>query len=500
MSNKFESVRDMVMKYQNSNKTAFEFQRADEIVKVTYQQFCCDIDQCIPFLPAAEHVGLAAANSYEWCVLALAVLCSGTHVLVPIDASLPAEDMKCLLDKADVDVLYYSRTGNEKQIDGLLELLGGTVPVYELMEEVNRYLGSEVPQDFKLSEIDPDRLALLIFTSGTSSDAKAVMVNQTCLAAPAKINEGKDVMELEEYRYLLILPLSHTFGLRGVLLPGLMMEGTICFTRGRRYLFEDFPYFNPTSLYGSPGMLAYMVNMVEKNGKTKEQVFGNKLMFICCGSAPFPDEIESLIQGYGYHIINGYGMTECTAIASSDPMDRAGNGLLIWAALEFRLAPGTNEIQVRGDMVAQGYYKDEEATAEVWEDGWFRTGDVGQLLEPGRLLIKGRLKNMLILSNGIKIFPEELENLLQKDERVKEAMVYLVEQRELRGKLVLEEQSDTTEQPGSPEQSDTTEQLAQDIVQRFNQGQPAYRRLTEVEVVKALPRNSMGKLQRFKEV
>ena len=313
-------------------------------------------------------------------------------------------------------------------------------------------------------ELDPRRLASIVYTSGTTGKGKGVMLSQA--------NIGLD-MTLGMYNFALtpkslhVLPPHHTFG-STVNYVGHLAQGVeVYISSGLKHVSDEIREQQPTHLILVPAFLEVMHKKIwdgaRKSGKTGLlktmmavsnglrkvgidvrrklfksilEPFGGKLEMIICGGAKLDEEIIRTFDAIGITIMNGYGITECAPLISCNRnlYQKAGSVGLPIFALRVRIdnpdANGEGEICVKGPNVMLGYFNNPEATAEVFDkDGFFHTGDYGRLDEEGWIYITGRKKNLIILSNGKNVYPEELEADIQKIEGVLEVVVYAGESR-----------------------------------------------------------------------
>ena len=307
---------------------------------------------------------------------------------------------------------------------------------------------------------DLDKMSLIIFTSGTTGTSKGVMLSQRnvlfCVHAAAKLTEvtGDDVL-------LSALPFHHTYEMTAGILTGMLLGCTICINEKLTSLLSDFKIYKPTAM----AMVPLMVNTINKKieakiKKEKKQklvdaaakvsnvlsgvginvkdklfkqileAFGGRLKKIVCGGAALNPTLVKRFRNYGISIKQGYGITECAPVISLVPYDVFNPdscGMLLegMQIMIDKISPDdkTGEILVKGDNVMLGYYKNEQATNAVLWGGWFATGDCGYVDSDNFIYITGRKKNVIVLANGKNVFPEEIEEYLEKIEFVSECCV-----------------------------------------------------------------------------
>lgn len=466
------SLGEMIYRWQD--EPAIIMEKDGEKISIPYKQFTHDISCGLTLLEEdKKHIAILADNSYEWMVLGIGILIHKDYVLVAVDSTLPPEDIKEQLEKADVDIIYKGDDVSYSHPDILTRSLEKSIN-----EAIQR--GNTIPFE---NPSTAETLKLLIFTSGTNSKAKAVKVDVTRLTSSFYIGD-EEYWKLQEFAYLrkdslLMMPLCHTFGIRGVVLPALVGGVSISMGRGKRYLLEDIAYFEPETLSCSPGMAEIMLKKAEQENNF-EGVFGRRLHYMICGSAPFPKDIIQALNEKGIHIRNGYGQTECSPIANGR-WDDDSSELIPNDGVEIKLSD-SGEILVKSIHVCPGYYKAEEETEKQFLDGYWRTGDIGVWVDDNVFRIVGRLKEMIALSNGKKIFPSELEAKLEKFDGIKECYIEkLPDSDNLKAWIVVESEEYS--------KADTL----RSIVKAYNREEPMYRKLTEYEVTDHIERNTLGK-------
>jgi long-chain acyl-CoA synthetase len=321
-------------------------------------------------------------------------------------------------------------------------------------------------------EIDPDRLATIVFTSGTTGKGKGVMLSQTNIVTD--MTQGMYLFNVTP-KTMCVLPPHHTYGSTVNFVGHFSQGSTIYLSSGLKYMLDEIKEQQPSHLVlvplfvetihkriwstaeksGKAGQLRLLIkfsNFLRKIGidarrslfKSVTGVFGGKLEMIICGCASLNQDIIDTFDSMGITILNGYGITECSPLVSCNRNKYQKKGSvgipIIGEKVKIRNPDenGEGEICVKGPNVMLGYYKDPEATAAVFdEEGYFRTGDYGKLDEEGWLYITGRLKNMIILSNGKNVYPEEIESEVSRVYGVSEVIVYSGESKAQKNKQVI---------------------------------------------------------------
>lgn len=468
-----------------------------EVRKVTFSRWRDDVRNLGTALVShglrEEKIAIVGENSYGWCCSFFAVMAIGS-VTVPVDKELPLEDIDGIITKTSCKAVIFGKTSEAK----IKELLGnGGLKSVELLVSVasESSLGSENIAGKALTslaalqaegaelygkgdnsyydyKIDVNKLASIVFTSGTTGKGKGVMLSQA--------NIGLD-MTLGMYNFditrktLHVLPPHHTFGSTVNYVGHLAQGCEVYISSGIKHVSDEIKEQQPTHLILVPAFLEVMNKKIwataRKSGKegllkmmmkvsdllrkvgidvrrklfrSVLSAFGGKLELIICGGAKLDEEIISTFDSIGITVLNGYGITECSPLISANRNEYRKPGSVGTPILACRVKIGNpdengeGEICVKGPNVMMGYYDNPEATAEVFDkDGFFHTGDYGKLDDEGWIYITGRKKNLIILSNGKNVYPEEIEADLQKIEGISEVVVYAGESRVQKDKITI---------------------------------------------------------------
>ena len=330
----------------------------------------------------------------------------------------------------------------------------------EYVMEEGKFLRGLGYTEYEDTEIQPDEFAVLIFTSGTTSAAKGVMLSNTNLAY--NINSVTPYVYLTpEDRLFSVLPLHHTYeSTIGFLYP-MAVGASVAVCQGLKHIANDMKETSPTAIIAVPLLIETLhkkiTQGIEKSGKTaavkymitltnglknvgidvKRKVFkdiyenlGGNLRLVVTAAAPIDAKVGMWLEDIGVTFLQGYGLTETAPIAALTPdfdtrVGSAGKSV-VWDEIMISNPNenGEGEVLIKGKTVMLGYYEEPETTAEVVKDGWFNSGDIGYLDEDGFLYITGRSKNVIVTQNGKNIYPEEIEILLSKVEEISEGMVY----------------------------------------------------------------------------
>ena len=453
-----ELVEDIALTYGDRIAYSFRHSPKDaELQQISYAQLAEDV-RCLSTALISRgvqkgHTALIGKLSYGWVCSYLALLSAGA-VAVPLDPDWTEEDLAKTAAIAECKSLFCAEELLETKareicdkagIDCLMSLEpSNSSHSISAWIESGRELRAEGDRAYENARIAPDALALLVFTSGTTGKGKGVMLSQTALLT--NIYAGLQLISVGD-RSISVLPPHHTFGSTINLLGNLLVGSNVYITSGIKYLMKEMQEHQPTHLILVPLFLESfyrkIMDTLKKSKKEKmlnrligvsnvarkaridlrkqlfaavRKAFGGRLNTIICGGAPINQSVVDFFQALGITVINGYGITECAPLIAANRNDGTKNsrcGYPVSAATVKIKNPdgnGEGEIIVKGACVMMGYYKDPEATAAAFDnDGYFLTGDYGKFDENGYLYITGRKKNLIILSNGKNVYPEEIE-------------------------------------------------------------------------------------------
>lgn len=423
-----------------------------------------------------EKIAVIGENSSKWYETYLAVVC-GVGVIVPLDKELPANEIYNLLTRSKAKCIVYSSRKKE-----LVESIKEKLAKDMLFIEMSKEKGDEISYSFDElvkegkelvatgnteyidTKIDREKFSMLLFTSGTTAAAKGVMLSHKNLCAD--IYSCYDTVPMfGKYTCLSVLPMHHTFEFTLTYLFMTSVGGTIAICEGLKYIVKNLQELKPDFMVVVPELVEKMVARIEKNiekkGKTKtvkfigglttslskvgidlrrvafkeiQESFGSNLKYFFCGGAPLDKEVHKKMESFGFKFLQGYGLTETSPLACGNRLNDREPGTVGKAVYgeEIRIDLSENddensnigEIIVRGDNVFMGYYENEAETKKALKKGWFYTGDLGYFDLKGNLVIAGRNKNVIVTPNGKKIFPEELEQAINKIGLVEDSMVY----------------------------------------------------------------------------
>lgn len=494
-----EFVKEIAAMYGNTN--AYKYIVNDAVVSKTYLELQKDVNGMASYFVkngfSRKHIAILGGTSYQWIVTFLAVA-NSDNVVIPLDKMLPKEEILNLLVMGDVEYVFVSDEF-KYYIDDIKEAENQVKEVFCFEDgEFSFMLASD---NVPLPKIDADALTEILFTSGTTGTSKGVMLSQKNIVCNINSIAQMDFTSNvhTDMIVLSVLPVNHTFELTVDNLGVLYCGATICINDKLENIVDNIQRFKPAVILVVPAiaevfykkvreamaakatkkkiaqgmklnhaLLKLNINNTRKIFKSLLERFGGNLTNIIVGGAALRPEIPDLFAEFGVEVFQGYGLTECAPLVAANypGMNCVGS---VGKPVDYMQVKFDNgEILVKGDGVMLGYYKNEEATKEVIQDGWFRTGDLGYQDLNGYLYITGRSKNLIILGNGKNIYPEELEEHLLQIENVKDAMVY-----EDNGKIC------ALIQPVL--KTDEIRRGIQKQIRELNEKMPTYKRITGIE-------------------
>lgn len=416
-----------------------------------------------------KRIAIVGRNRYEWCVTHLANLL-GNMVSIPLDKELQVDELESCLVRSKADVVVFDekyienieeikRRGNSNLQDYIcMSNKEGYESISDLIKEGQKLVDAG-KQEYINSKIDSYKMAILLFTSGTTSKSKAVMLSQNNIASNIYSMQLVEDIRPED-RNLAFLPFHHIFGSTCMIMM-LACGVTTAFPDGLRYVAQNLKEYKISIFVGVPLLVEAIYKKIEKGiekqGKTKlvniakkvsnvllklhidvrkklfKQILdelGGHMRFVISGGAPLDKKVAKGFIELGIDLVQGYGLTETSPVIAAENCKKVKYGSIgvpmenVELELDNKDENGIGEIKVKGPNVMLGYYENEEATNEVLKDGWFYTGDLAYFDKDGYLFITGRKKDMIVLKNGKKVFPDELEVLINRLDEVKECLVY----------------------------------------------------------------------------
>lgn len=409
-------------------------------------------------------VCIIGENTYEWVLTYMSVI-NGVGVIVPIDKDLAVDEIKNIVNDCEAEAVFFTKSYiniMKSLVDDLPNVKfyictnsesGHFDSIKDLIKEGQTLL-AEGNTEYINTVINTETLSAIIYTSGTTGFSKGVMLSQKNIisnitAAASMVFCGTDDVVVS------ILPLHHTYEMTCDILAVFLCEATICFNESLKHLSDNLDLFKPTLLFLVPLVVETfykrIITEVTRTGKYRQlkvgvkisnslrlfniditkglfaeihNVFGGRLKKVVVGGAATNPEIAKVYCDLGILLLQGYGISECAPLVAVNREKSHKHNSVGLAVPCNSVKIQDDEIHVKGTNVMLGYYKNERATNDTFDDGWLKTGDLGYIDKDGFLYITGRKKNVIILDNGKNVYPEEIEGYLAGIKLIKEAVVY----------------------------------------------------------------------------
>ena len=417
-----------------------------------------------------KRIGVIGENRYEWELAYLSVVC-GVGIVVPMDKSLPANELEEVIERSEVEAIFYSKKYEEtiKKIkysekNKLKHLISMDTDIHdegiysekELIEKGKELLDSG-NREYINAKINPEEMRIMLFTSGTTSRSKVVALSHKNLIS--NVMDYASVVDVDSSdRILSFLPLHHVYECTVGMLVSLYVGAERAFCDGIRHIVENLNEYKITYAAFVPAIYELMYKniwkMIEKKGKVEEtkelmqeykdksmqekkevfkeihDMYGGCIKLFITGAAALDKEVIETFRNWGLNLCQAYGLTETSPIIGIETNEYHRVGSIgrpiphVEARIDEADDDGVGELVVKGPNVMLGYYNNKKATDSVMEDGWFHTGDLARIDEDGYIFICGRKKSVIVLKNGKNIYPEEMEGLVNKIEGVKESFIF----------------------------------------------------------------------------
>ena len=496
---------------KHSTKTAYSYEVKKELIQKSFVDFSEDIKTFGAYIadkyPSESKIAVLGENSYEWIVSYFSVTNSG-NVIVPLDKNLPVKDIENILNETEASLLICSDTYRDyaEQIKADIIKID-IIFVSEIFKSIFQNVTEKMIEKFEKINVYPNDLCSIIYTSGTTGMSKGVMLthkNYSC-------NLTSGIKSMKVYgKTVLVLPLHHAYGFYANILFAMLWGVENYINKSLKNMAYDIQKVKPDVLFAVPMIAETFYNRIWSaiNEKKRDKIvpvliklsnfllrfgidvrrrvfkevlngLGGNLSIMVCGGASLDKKYHSFFESIGVHIIIGYGITECSPIISVNQnhcFKFGSAGLpLSCSTVKIEKEEGKieGEILVKGDMVMKGYYKQPQLTAEVMDGEYFRTGDIGYQDEDGFIFITGRKKNMIVLSNGKNVYPEELEFELMKNNAIKEVVVF-----ESDKEIAAEIYPDF--QKLAELSIEDAQKCFEEYVDEFNKTQPMYKNINKV--------------------
>ena len=559
---KVNNFREMV-EYSTTNfkeNIAYKYKKdytakKPEYIEKTYEQVGKDVKALSTLLLnknlEGKRVILIGNNRYEWCISYFAITC-GNMVVVPLDKALPENEIQNLVTRSEAEIAIFDKKYidimkkiKEEPNSILNELIcmdnlkeEGIENINDLLIEGQKLLEQNNTQYEKIA-INPEKMSIMLFTSGTTNEPKAVMLSQKNICS--NIQDLASWVQLGTKDTMLsFLPIHHTFECTVTFLFGFYSGATIAFCDGLKYIQKNLAEYKVSVFVAVKLVLEKMYKKIQKaindQGKTKlintmlkisklllkckidirkkvfKQIldnFGGNLRVVFYGSAPMNKDTIIGFNNFGIDLIQGYGLTETSPVVSaeSDKEKRPGSIGLALPSLNVKISNpdenGEGEITVKGPSVMLGYYNNEEENKKALKDGWFYTGDYGYIDKDGFIWITGRKKDIIVLRNGKNVYPQEIEFLINKLPYVKESLVYQRERNStdtmLCAKIVYDE--DILKETFGEKTEKEYKALIFEDIKEINKTLPVFKHVKSISITtKELVKTTTQKVKRYEEL
>lgn len=554
---KFNNLKEMIVntKEKYGDKTAFKFKSETDgtISTMTYDDYIEEVNSLGTALISIglkdKRIGVISENRYEWEEAYLSIVC-GTGVVVPLDKSLPENEIINLIERSEIEAIFYSskyseimKRIKEEKVGNLqyfisMDLEEKTDGFYSQKElvRIGKDLLNNGARSFLDSTIDNNSMSIMLFTSGTTDKSKAVQLSHNNICT--NIYDIASVFDIDENdTFLSFLPLHHVFECSVGFLYPVSIGASIGFCKGIRHIAENIKDYEVSILISVPLLIENMykkiMEQIEKKGKLKTVKFGiglsnilrvvgidirrklfkeihdslgGKLRICVAGAAAFDPVAEKGFNDLGFRTYQGYGITETSPVISAEHKEvfKLGSVGKLFPSVEAKIVNpnemGIGEIAVRGESIMLGYYNREDSG--LGEDGWFLTGDMGYFDLDEYLFITGRKKSVIVLKNGKNVYPEEIETLINKLPGVKESFVFGKPEKDdpIDLKLCAEIVYDK-EKFNSENIDEIKEIIWKNIKENVNKSMPTYKYIKEIIITEEeLIKTTTLKVKRHEEI
>jgi len=511
---------------------AVQMNTKDDVRVISFHQLWIDVCNVGKIMHdkkwKGKNVALIGTLDYEWIVAFLAIVSSG-NIAVPIDKQ--TNGINELLHMAEVIGLYIdSSVKNMDTFESEIKEKCIFSNNSEIKNSINimDYCGRKTSNG--LNCVNKEDSAIIIFTSGTTGKSKGVVLTHESIISNVKC--GRYFVEgmLEEGDTTIpVLPPTHMFEITAGMLIPLSFGTSLCFGGSMKYISNHIKKFKPKLMVLVPMIIENMYDkvMIQVKKKVTEKKlkriitisntlrrvgidlrkvlfkeirtsFGGNMDFIISGGAALNEEIIKAFDDFGIGVYEGYGITECSPIISCNRMKQRKMGAVgVKGPDEFcEVQIIHDEVCVKGSIVFKGYYNDETLTREFLKDGWFHTGDLGKIDEDGFIFITGRKKNLIILSDGNNVSPEEIEKYFANCQWIQSLFV---NEKSVDGKKYIAASVYPNYELREENPNLDLEQLIRDTVKEVNLKLPPYKRIQKIDFyAEDFEKTALGKIRRFK--
>ena len=559
---KFNNIKEIINNSQEKfgDKPAFKMKtdKEGEFKEISYKDYIDEVNSLGTALISIglkdKRIGIIGENRKEWQLSYLSIVC-GTGIVVPLDKALPDNEILNLIERSEIEAIFYSEKYNDVMQKVKDQKLGKIKffismdanetkdQIYSQKElvKIGKDLLKNGARSFLDAEIDNEKMSIMLFTSGTTSKSKAVALSHKNICS--NIYDISTVFDVNSNDTLLsFLPLHHTFESTVGFLYPVSVGACVTFCEGLRHIAQNIKEYHVSVMIAVPilfeSMYKQILKNIDKQGKTKKVKFamklsnfllkfgidirrkifkeihdnlGGKLRLFVAGAAAFNPEAEKGFNNFGVETYQGYGLTETSPVVAAEHKEcvKVGSIGKLFPSFEGKIVEpneqGIGELAVKGPCVMLGYHNDEEATKAAIQDGWFLTGDLAYFDKDDYIFITGRKKSVIVLKNGKNIYPEELETLINDIPGVKESFVYGKSYNEdkddlkICAKLVYDREIFENEY-GLTKEEDIKNKLWQEV-KNINRKMPTYKYVKEIKITEEeLIKTTTLKVKRFEEI
>ena len=463
-------LKDMLKKSgeKYGEKIAYKIRQENGYKEITHNEVRKMVDglgtKLIDMGLKDKRIAVIGENRYEWEIAYLSIVC-GTGTVVPLDKSLPENELESLIERSKAEAIICSQKYVEILKKTKLKYIismdlendkDGIISQKRLISEGIQLVKSG-DTSFTNAKIDNEKMSIMLFTSGTTSISKAVALSHKNICS--NLMDISSILDVNSSDvFLSFLPLHHVFECTVGFLFSLYVGAETVFCDGIRHIPENLAEYKVSVMASVPAIYERLFKIIkkhlEKQGKVeqilkdeekykdssmekKKEVFkeihdllgGNIKLFIS-GAASLEPSIEEKFRRLGFNMVQGYGLTETSPVVAmgNKKYHKTGSIGKCVPSDEVKLLDvnkdGIGELAVKGPNVMLEYYENKEATEKVLKNGWFQTGDLARIDEEGYIFICGRKKSVIVLKNGKNIFPEEMETLINKEDGVEESFIF----------------------------------------------------------------------------
>ena len=545
---RFKDLPAYIIKIKKETKAA-----AAEYRKVSFLKLREEVDRLGAALMSiglqGKRLAVIGKNRYEWMLGYYAQLC-GLGITVPLDKDLPYDEFESSIERSKTDAVIF-----DPALTGYMEKLkaSGHDLTFICMEEKEGYLsvpellkkGYELPEEnvaaYRALPVDGNALSIILFTSGTTSLSKAVMLTQFNITHNCWSVSSAEDLRVGDVN-MAFLPYHHTFGSTGQTMMSYVGMTTV-FCDGLKYIQKNICEYGVSVFICVPLLIESIhkriMSEIKRQGKDKtfakgvkisrflrkrgidlrrrlfkdvHEKLGGKLRYIISGASPLDPVVAESFTDMGIQVVQGYGMTEASPVIAAENIPNLRFGTVgkaipgVDVMIEDPNEEGIGEIIVRGPNVMMGYYEDEEDTEAIMGDGWLHTGDLASMDSDGFVTIRGRKKNVIVLKNGKNVYPEEIETLINNLPYVSECMVFGEPKREddptdliLSVRIVYNPEA--AKELYEADTKEAIEKLASHDIESLNAELPAYKHIYRKYITdEPMEKTTTGKVKRYKQI